>query len=1215
MQQEVEQLHAKNRVYDEKFEQLNGNYQYLLKLVSALSEGGSRPAAGTAHKLDVSVEASTVSEPPPLVAVVVPAVAATVDVKPAAGNSWLSVVKRGSNNDLQALATVTEGIAVANVDESVTVNNSASTSNSNSFYLTEEDRKTNFPPIDGTKADWFQAEDNAAGGPAESQSVVSTTTTKASESSAFLFSRSSSENLSAVPSTTDLTSLVDRPSDSAQVVADREAADRVGIGELPAVRKVVLPRQSREKTPLDVAVEQIVDVLQPRESQLEYRASVTGLIRKQNRLALTSCATFEIGLHTLSCQLPDDPQVLSIIFSKGHAPNWHKTVLSRLAMAVERNGSGFYSNSEGDDYRPAANHMLSNIHFSDNSLAGAQGFNKQAVASMDLSHKVHCVVDSVEVDVLPNARTDLCLLAFLEEVAQLVGQDNLFKRSLLLIRAWWVYETASYVGSAIKHYISDNAMVLMVAALFNLHHAEVTSPIIALSTFLRIYSKYDGFSEVITLQGIVPYLQSKQQAAGVAGGPISQITLISPDDEKHLISAALIDKYYRLVNAVNATEATPHQSVKRRSLSPEEEAAAGGGAEVVPAPVEVAIKPLLVIPPPSRSISISVERSGYNVLNPFTHANLLSEKMTTRRVVLMHKAFQIGTVNLAVILNAAAVATTAGTTLSGAADARNFFPACTARFKDQWRPDAVGNVIDPNDSSFSDFTEIARAEASATLREKLWQQVQYCNFVLEAVVTEAVIVSVTKEALALRGALPVGEIGKVLTDLSSMTHLSNRLKELYGGLKKLLERYEDEFLVANNHQFNPHVILRSTLTPEQEALIHSGSFPPEIFVRVGAKKITEFVPQSLNNMYMPVGGVPPNNTSGVGVRSPSPLGLQQIQQLQQQAGGGAGSNYLNYNVNTSLDRRMRQQLNGAPPPGMVPNSAANRVLPKQQQVQQQMMQQQNVMGGMNQQGGMQQYPNRNNKQQMPPQMLMQQKLQQQRQMQHQQMQQQQQTSELDWNEFDASGQQQNAFQMQQRGRGGMPQNQQQQMQHKRTGSANMLINGQYGQGGGNMSMQQSQQSQFNAFKRTPSVPPSGSGLLNNSFLLGGRGSSQSGLGGNFFLGDELDDDLLFTDGGGVQQQQNQNNNQNQFFETYDDYSGQSNQLGGNGGGGVDEDIDYLSPALLGAVNVTGGGAGGVGGGDLLLSSSGGGGGGLWGESSLLFTPSPPSSSGWLSNNK
>jgi hypothetical protein len=308
------------------------------------------------------------------------------------------------------------------------------------------------------------------------------------------------------------------------------------------------------------------------------------------------------------------------------------------------------------------------------------------------------------------------LLAFLEEVAQLVGQDNLFKRSLLLIRAWWVYETASYVGSAIKHYISDNAMVLMVAALFNLHHGEVTSPILALSCFLRVYSKYDGFSEVITLQGIVPYLQSKQQAAGAAGGPISQITLISPDDEKHLIPAALIDKYYRLVNAVNSTE-TPrstselHNALKRRSLTPEEEAAGtvtADGVAIAPVIAPTIMKPVLVIPPPSRSISISVERSGYNVLNPFTHANLLSEKMTTRRVVLMHKAFQIGTANLAVILTAAATATTTGNALTGAADARTFFPACMARFKDQWRPDAVGNVIDPSDSTFSEVTETAR---------------------------------------------------------------------------------------------------------------------------------------------------------------------------------------------------------------------------------------------------------------------------------------------------------------------------------------------------------------------------------------------------------------------------------------------------------------------------------------------------------------------------
>jgi hypothetical protein len=87
------------------------------------------------------------------------------------------------------------------------------------------------------------------------------------------------------------------------------------------------------------------------------------------------------------------------------------------------------------------------------------------------------------------------------------------------------------------------------------------------------------------------------------------------------------------------------------------------------------------------------------------------------------------------------------------------------------------------------------------------------------------------EILADKGPLPVGEIGKVLTELASIPNLSMKLKENFGGLKKFLERYQDKLILSNDHPFNPHVILRASVDKQQLQMIDNGIFPPQLNIK------------------------------------------------------------------------------------------------------------------------------------------------------------------------------------------------------------------------------------------------------------------------------------------------------------------------------------------------------------------------------------------------
>jgi hypothetical protein len=110
-------------------------------------------------------------------------------------------------------------------------------------------------------------------------------------------------------------------------------------------------------------------------------------------------------------------------------------------------------------------------------------------------------------------------------------------------------------------------------------------------------------------------------------------------------------------------------------------------------------------------------------------------------------------------------------------------------------------------------------------QERLMQNIHYCNFVIESVISESAILTFCVDILLLKGPLPAGEVGKLLSEISSIPNLSHRLREKFGGLKKFLEKFPEVFVFSNDHPFNPHVVLRSTLSAEHLELIDRGIFP------------------------------------------------------------------------------------------------------------------------------------------------------------------------------------------------------------------------------------------------------------------------------------------------------------------------------------------------------------------------------------------------------
>mmetsp|Transcript_86884 Transcript_86884/g.231786 ORF Transcript_86884/g.231786 Transcript_86884/m.231786 type:complete len:217 (+) Transcript_86884:209-859(+) len=80
---------------------------------------------------------------------------------------------------------------------------------------------------------------------------------------------------------------------------------------------------------------------------------------------------------------------------------------------------------------------------------------------------VKCEVGGVMVDISANALGGICTLSLLEKVDRLVNQDHLFKRSLVLVKAWCYFEShvlSSQYGLFTRRFDANGVKIKLVNA-------------------------------------------------------------------------------------------------------------------------------------------------------------------------------------------------------------------------------------------------------------------------------------------------------------------------------------------------------------------------------------------------------------------------------------------------------------------------------------------------------------------------------------------------------------------------------------------------------------------------------------------------------------------------------------------------------------------------------------------------------------------------------
>ncbi|OEL21751.1 hypothetical protein BAE44_0017230 [Dichanthelium oligosanthes] len=112
-----------------------------------------------------------------------------------------------------------------------------------------------------------------------------------------------------------------------------------------------------------------------------------------------------------------------------------------------------------------------------------------------------CVIENIVVDVSFNQIGGVSTFCFLELVDRQVGKNHLFKRTIMLIKAWCYHE--SRILGAHHGLISTYALETLVLYIFNMFHKSLHGPLEAFYRFLEYFSKFDWDKYGISLNGPV----------------------------------------------------------------------------------------------------------------------------------------------------------------------------------------------------------------------------------------------------------------------------------------------------------------------------------------------------------------------------------------------------------------------------------------------------------------------------------------------------------------------------------------------------------------------------------------------------------------------------------------------------------------------------------------------------------------------------------------
>jgi PX domain len=550
-------------------------------------------------------------------------------------------------------------------------------------------------------------------------------------------------------------------------------------------------------------VDSIISCVAPTEAAKAKRSRVVSFIQDiiQNAIGAES---FPSGSFATSTYLPSGDIDMVCFINQKQELDWFIRVTEALcAVSIS-------TDSQGQSPK------MSNAKSSKPLCANPNQLVVRNVVFINAEHKlVRCIVDNLSVDISANSLNAISAVCLINAVDEWVGENHLFKRSLLLLKAWAEFESADLCGFNVKDSVGGGFSTYTLATLlihvFNTWTVPIRHPLLALWAFFETFAEFNWGSYVVSVHESKHLWAPTSKAASEAASYISLPSQQSDGTRGPCSSLRMLPFALFAASAVS-----------------------------------------------SDKLEASLEPRNANILDPAAPWNNLGRSVSRKGATALASALRIARSRLHTVLSIAQQAAAHGGL--GTQEGRAFLDAslaclnalflrtvCWYCLGDGWREDTLVHPLDGGGASERaarlaglrpppvplhppfplagfgyDASEINYAATyagvvmahhvipsslSALLVRILLQGAANAN----ANATTSTTVSNSPTASSQPAptyAVPVGELGKVLLEQSYAPELSRVLRERYGGLKKFLEEQNTLFYVRSDHPFNPNVELQ-----------------------------------------------------------------------------------------------------------------------------------------------------------------------------------------------------------------------------------------------------------------------------------------------------------------------------------------------------------------------------------------------------------------------
>ncbi|KAL7682454.1 putative tetratricopeptide-like helical domain superfamily [Plasmopara halstedii] len=235
---------------------------------------------------------------------------------------------------------------------------------------------------------------------------------------------------------------------------------------------------------------------------------------------------YPTGSYPMKTYLPGSDLDICLLLPQELETSWYFMVMQALCVAGGSGGAGTVldlgvSGDTSSSTIPCA--PSSTVTSSGGSLILTNTVRNVTFINAEV-RVVKCTIDNISVDITANRVGALGAVRLLDAMAARVGRHHLFKKSIILIKAWCTHEssgfmeaasveaggalglgsTPSNVMGASHGALSTYAVNTIVMALFNQHGDIISHPLQALYMFLDQLAEFPWHESALTLLGPVP---------------------------------------------------------------------------------------------------------------------------------------------------------------------------------------------------------------------------------------------------------------------------------------------------------------------------------------------------------------------------------------------------------------------------------------------------------------------------------------------------------------------------------------------------------------------------------------------------------------------------------------------------------------------------------------------------------------------------------------